>query len=253
LLADALKATGQAGRPEEYFWDEFYDSYLAQWGWPRINSYGDFLECALRAGTTDNGVFAAKLHWNELEQLCASLRSLTKDAGLTHRQLIEHFFPSPRFVYLRREDRVRQAISWFRAFHTAKWFKVRGDEAGRCPDPLPDWCEIHAMEKTLLDAELAWQSFFAGAREAPLEVLYEDLVYDYESTIRTVLRCLAVPDADQLAIGAPRLVKQGDELTEEWVRAYLEVRRARWPPPDQLYGQLVDSWHAENGASIRIE
>ena len=244
LLADALKETGQAGRPEEYFWYEFYDSYLAQWGSPRIDTYADFLECAFRAGTTDNGVFAAKLHWTELEQLCAALRSLTTESDLTHRQLIERFFPSPRFVYLRREDRVRHAISWFRAFHTANWFKVKNEDALLRPDPRPDWREIHAMEKSLLEGEQHWRSFFAGAEEAPHEVVYEDLVRDYEPTVQALLGFVAVPNADKLAIAAPRLVRQRDELTEEWVRAYLRVRRVQWPPEDQLYGRLLDEWHA---------
>src|SRR5438270_3529957 len=63
LLAEALHSTGIAGRPREYFAPEAKDSFTQQWRLPATSSYIDFIEAAMRTGTTSNGVFGAKTHW----------------------------------------------------------------------------------------------------------------------------------------------------------------------------------------------
>jgi trehalose 2-sulfotransferase len=235
LLADALRGTGVAGRPEEYYWDQFYASYLERWGNPRIASYADFLSQTFRVGTTDNGMFAAKLHWAELEHLCASLAGLNGNAGHSHGELIEQHFPAPKIIYLRRCDRVRQALSWYRADRTATWYHVR-DEPRRHYEIEPDWSAIHEMELLLRAADRQWRAFFSELGVHPHEVIYEDLVTDYQNVVRGTFAFLELPGASTLAVTAPRLRQQRDELTEIWLRAYLEERRRLWPPADELYG-----------------
>lgn len=235
LLADALRATDVAGRPEEYYWDQFHTSYLERWGNPPIASYADFLAQTFRAGTTDNGTFAAKLHWAELEHLCASLAGLNGNAGHSHGALIEEYFPAPKVIYLRRCDHVRQAISWYRAARTATWYHV-GDEPRRDREIEPDWPAIHEMELLLRAADRQWPAFFSELGVRPHEVVYEDLVSDYEQVVRDTFAFLELPGASMLAVAAPRLRRQRDEVTEVWLRAYLEERRRLWPPADALHG-----------------
>ena len=68
LLTGALRATGLAGRPSEYF-----NPVLEGEGWR--HELRDGVESAtafdrvLLAGTTPNGVFGAKLHFNHLRHL----------------------------------------------------------------------------------------------------------------------------------------------------------------------------------------
>src|SRR4029450_7241794 len=49
LLCQLLRATGVAGRPEEYFWRDNEPLYRAQW---HVTSYRDYLDRALEEGTT---------------------------------------------------------------------------------------------------------------------------------------------------------------------------------------------------------
>jgi LPS sulfotransferase NodH len=239
-LADALSATGVGGRPEEYYWEEFRESYLDQWGRPPIDTYADFLSHSFHAGTTPNGVFGAKLHWTELDELLERLAELPESPpGESDDELLCRWFPEPRYVYLHRVDKVRQAISLFRASRTAEWYHVDG-EASRQPRPLePDWGQIHTLELMLRNHEQAWRDWFADQAIDPLEIVYEDLVSDYEQCVRATLEYLDLA-AD---VPPPRLRRQRDDTTEAWVHEYLRVRRASWPPNDEAYGLgLINEW-----------
>jgi LPS sulfotransferase NodH len=226
LLADGIKSTGVAGVPEEYYWHEFREDYLGHWGHPAMRSFSDFLDKTFEVGTTPNGVFAAKLHYGELLELCESLRTLPGTAGLDQAALVRSFFPDPRVVHLHREDVVRQAISWYRAARTTAWYDVIGEDLRRT-DPAPDWGRIRLLERTLREQEQRWEAFFDDLGADVLRLVYEDVVDAYEQAVRAVVAHVGVPWPPGLVLSAPRLRRQRDGLTEEWLQQYL-VERRRW-------------------------
>src|SRR5215831_13215213 len=59
LLADAIERTGIAGRPREFFEPAVFEHA------PGSPGAAEQVARAYRKGTTDNGVFAAKLHWRQ--------------------------------------------------------------------------------------------------------------------------------------------------------------------------------------------
>ena len=54
---------------------------------------------------------------------------------------------------------------------------------------------------------------------------YEDFAESYESTVHAILRYLDLPDSEGCKVAPPRLRKQADLVTEEWVRRYRELKR----------------------------
>ncbi|MBE2320274.1 sulfotransferase [Solirubrobacter sp. CPCC 204708] len=129
LLCELLKATGVAGVPNEWF-QHFKDTgladqprqYLAGLDDPLVNSLlppldpgtpqaaFDF-DAVRRAGTTPNGVFAAKIMWSHTDDLWARLGG---------RSLEDVFGPLRYFQVLRR-DKVAQAVSLWTAIQTQAW------------------------------------------------------------------------------------------------------------------------------------
>lgn len=72
LLCGLLASTGVAGRPESYFRTEDQPVWAARWGIADPcgrGDYGEFLRCARLEGTTENGVFAARVMWGTLGNL----------------------------------------------------------------------------------------------------------------------------------------------------------------------------------------
>ena len=82
------------------------------------------LERTFAWGTTDNGVFGAKLMWNQLPELQALAGELPEFAGLTTPQLLERLFGGvgeTEYIWVSRGDKVRQAVSLWKALQTRRW------------------------------------------------------------------------------------------------------------------------------------
>lgn len=61
----------------------------------------------------------------------------------------------------------------------------------------------------------------------PVEVVYEDLAEDYAGTVSRMMREIGIPVPDGFAPTEPKIKRQADELSEEWVRLYNEVKASR--------------------------
>src|SRR5271154_4392517 len=80
LLCELLESTGVAGHPASYFRKPDEDAFAAQWVIPSpsdgASGYAAFLKAALAAGTTGNGVFAARIMWGTLDVLVERLGAM---------------------------------------------------------------------------------------------------------------------------------------------------------------------------------
>jgi trehalose 2-sulfotransferase len=229
LLAEALESTQIAGRPREYFDPVFQQQWC---GREEINSDTEYFEKVLTAGTTRNGVFGAKVLWHQFEHLMIKLR-LIESHGLSVLELLRRAFPELRYVLLTRKDKIRQAVSYDRAIRSGVWWSIPNETNGKEASPSPasaiappfDFERIDEWVTRLTEFDSNWRRHFKRTGIEVFEVAYEDLVESYESTVLTVLRYLDLPVSAGLQVAPPRLQKQADDVTEEWVRRYQEFKR----------------------------
>ncbi len=155
LVCHALQETGVAGRPEEYFEalrhsgrprrpeeyflgveDQSIRDHLGERSvgsdpqprsplWSRA-AYDRYVEWAFEAGTTDNGVFGAKLMWGYFGEFVSLLRNIPVYRDVPLAELMPAVFPDLTFVRVVRANKVRQAVSLWKAVQTATW---REDQA----------------------------------------------------------------------------------------------------------------------------
>jgi len=220
--------TDLGGRPREYFAPELQDEWLRRWGDPSIGSYADFVAMVIERGTTRNGVFGCKLHWYQFPHLLASLRRLDGNGRLSDSELLEKTFPNLNYIWLRRLDKVRQTVSYYRASRSGRWWDVCSSGNGHGTDEADgvqfDFAAIDRLRDTLLIHEGRWRRFFTVSRIQPTEVTYEELAKSYEATTIRVLRSVSVQIPSDLVIGEPRLKRQGDQVSELWVKQYRELK-----------------------------
>lgn len=114
-----------------------------------------------------------------------------------------------RYIYLTRRDRLRQAISWYRAAYTQQW--SRFDPPGRREPPY-NRDEIAKYLHYIELQERSWEDLFSRFRV--LRLTYEEL--DHE-TPQQVAHFLRLP-APRLAPSNYRV--QRDLTTESWVKRY---------------------------------
>lgn len=228
LLSEALQATGLAGRPREYFAPELQGEWQQKWGVPAISSYADFAALAIRNGTTSNGVFGSKVHWYQFEHLAFQLRGSNGNGVHSDADLIANAFPNVRYVWLFRRDKVRQAVSYYRASSTGQWWNIQspGDGDSKADSLRFDFRRIDELRNTLLQHESRWRRFFRESRIDPIKISYEDLNRDYQRTTMSVLDAIGVDIPEDLVIARPRLRRQADEMSESWISQYRQLKTA---------------------------
>jgi LPS sulfotransferase NodH len=252
LLVEALKSTGVAGRPEEFFEARVRTGrprtaagYFREPGAPDIggilgdpeklgeapdysrvdgiDDYAEHIERSFRLGTTPNGVFGAKLMWMHLHDFAEFAGRLPAFSGLALEELLPAVFPAPRYVWVTRRDKVRQAVSLWKAIQTAAW---RGDATAADHEPRYHQEALDHLVRMLADHDTLWASFFARAGIEPLVIHYEDdLSHGAGQPVRRVLRHLdlSVPPGWQ---PPAHMRRQADETSERWVAQYRASRSA---------------------------
>jgi LPS sulfotransferase NodH len=259
LLCHLLDATGIAGHPEEYFEalhhsglprrpHEYFDpdrhanivERLAFREMPdrppaphplwAPETYDRYLTWVLEQGMTPNGVFGAKLMWGYLPDFADLARTIDGFEGLPLPALLDHAFPNLRYVQITRHDKVRQAVSLWKAVQTQDWrHEVGSADGGPRPEPVFSFRAINFLVRQLSMHDTAWDAYFAGLGRSPLKVTYEELAESREVVIGRVLDHLGIPSPADLVVGAPRLSVQADALSEGWIERYMEHLQAAEP------------------------
>jgi trehalose 2-sulfotransferase len=249
LLCELLKNTGVAGRPEEYFEamrdtgapphpGDFLEG-LAHTGLeirhdarsPEAPAYSSLagladyrahLERTFALGTTANGMFGAKLMFNQLGELGALAGALPEFAGVGLEVLLDRLFTSPRYIWMSRRDTVRQAVSMWKALQTRRWRAADGDgdDGPTPPAPRYRFDAIDHLVRRFEADERGWGRFFAAHEIEPLTIGYEhDLTFDPDRTVRRALEWVGVAPPAGWHATAP-MDRQGDADSDDWVAAY---------------------------------
>jgi LPS sulfotransferase NodH len=241
LLARALGGTGRAGGPDEFFpgYEEPERIWRDAFG---IRSDAEYFDKLLAARTGPNGVFGLKLLWPQGPAMLAklraspSLRNAPPDAS-PHDLLTLKLGAAPRYIWLRRRNRLAQAISYLRAEGTGTW---RSDmpRGGRAANPGVDF-DVNLITRYLRlvnGYDLEWGCFFLANRVRMLSITYEDFISSYDETVFKILDFLEVP-TDGLRVPPPALRRQGDSRSLEWERQFIEIAKRRGLDLPELIGR----------------
>jgi trehalose 2-sulfotransferase len=229
---EALRHSGVPRRPHEYFDPERHANIIERLAFRELPdgsehrpsplwepaSYERYLDWALREGTTPNGVFGAKLMWGYLGDFADLLRGIDGNAGLPVPDLLSRVFPDLHYVQITRQDKLRQAISLWKAVQTQAWrreFEVTG---GPPVEPTFSFRAINFLVRQLTAHDASWDAYFLGLGIHPLKVTYEELAEAPEPVVRRVLAHLGIDVPERLELRAPALTVQADARSEEWLR-----------------------------------
>lgn len=224
LLAEALKNTGIAGRPEEYFWQGDEVFWQERWG---VSSYTDYLKAALGQGTTTNGVFGAKIMWGYFDDVVNKLRHIPLYSEKTAPDLLSAVFPNLHYIWITRRDKVRQAISHWKAIQTGVWTWSTDEPSVAAEEPAFNFEAIDSLIQEITKHESAWQGYFAACEVQPYTVIYEELVTAYEVTARDILQYLCISCPEYLKFAERQMKQQADAISEEWVQRYHSIKRTQ--------------------------
>jgi LPS sulfotransferase NodH len=233
LLCDALSRTGRAGKPAEYF-----DIHKGnQDFWRRelnIEDDSEYLDKVLTAGTTPNGMFGLKLMWHQLPAMMKAFDAPV--AGIDIDKVLASRFATRKYIWLRRRNKVAQAISNYRAINSSIWRvgPKLPKKKNRAPELAFDLEAIEHQVRLVEHFERQWQTWFQLSKQQALVLVYEDFSQRYEQTIRGVCDYLGV-DSFASPIPEPRFERQADEASLEWEARYRKLKGL----PDDVGAQSV--------------
>jgi len=186
-------------------------------------NFADFFQMAILQGTSSNGVFGAKLHWYQMESLLTEFREVVPRLS-RHKDstILFKYFPGAKYIWLRRRDRKRQAVSYAKADQSNEWWRIRGVRAPGLREQELEYRfeQIWRFEGVLNYGDQHWAKLFWELRQEPLTLYYEDLVSDYEGLVGTIVEYIGIDLPKTRKIPRPRLQRQADHLTEEWLARY---------------------------------
>ena len=181
LLCSLLRSTGVLGRPESYFREPDEVVWATRFGLAteggRVRDYRAFVNAALSAGTSNNGVFGVRIMWGSLERM---MEGLGQVPGKPDLPILEEALGPLTFVHLRREDVAAQAVSWCRAEQTGYW--QHGDVVTR--EPHQDIAPTRRLMETIRKHNAAWRAWFDAQGVEPHAVTYEQLVGDPRRVVK---------------------------------------------------------------------
>ncbi len=229
---EALRKSGLPRRPHEYFDPERHANIVERLAFREMpesdaaqpsplwhpDTYAEYLSWALQEGTTPNGVFGAKLMWGYLGDFAELLRGMDGMAERTLPDLLARSFPGLRYLQITRQDKVRQAVSLWKAVQTQSWKREAGAQDSSAVEPVFSFRAINYLVRLLTAHDASWDAYFLGLGYEPLKITYEELAESTDGVIRRVLAHLGIPEPEELSVRqAPTLSVQADEISEEWV------------------------------------
>ena len=247
LCCEALINTGLAGHPTEYFGPlqiRAVQRYL------ETSDNSEWIAWILRQGTTPNGVFGGKIIWQFREDLIDRLHTIEGHEKLSTSEVLSTTFPNLRYLWTTRRDKVRQAISYWKAIQTSAWVSLNSADRGTdlpkidnekqamsnlrlawrsWPDltdsPVFNYKAIERLRIGLEEDEAEIEQYCASLGIRPFKVVYEDLVDAYEETALRALDYLQIPYPKDLVFGERKMQKQANAQSEEWLERYYELKQ----------------------------
>ena len=225
-----LRQTGLARQPQQYFADPSVHDIaerLAPMVPGRPERPGEFeawFRYVLQRATTGNGVFGAKMMWNYFDEFRLRMGELPGLGDLSSfNERLAVVFPRLKVIFIRRRDKVAQAVSLWKAIQTQQWRTESGSDADdredeETPRAEYDYRAIEHLLNELHRWDARWEDWFHATGREPIRVIYEEFATTRAATIGRVLDALGVDPPEPE--GQKSMKRQADDLSMDWVARF---------------------------------
>ena len=217
LLCHLLTNTHKVGHPKEYLLPTHNSKVSFD-----EDDYLQYVYDSLEAHASEEGITGVKIMDNHFSELLERLHSSKSSDTKSDLEALCDVFPAVKFIFVTRENKLRQAISLARAEQSNQWEKhsssVLSNEKQRKFSITPFY--IKSAIKRAMEREGVWKKFFRENSITPYTITYEDLVEAQSLHIQRILEFLEIPDAFKIVVTPSILKKQADFYTEFLILYY---------------------------------
>lgn len=211
LLCHLLTNTNKVGHPKEYL----LPTHNSKVSFDEDN-YLQYVCDSLEAHASEEGITGVKIMDNHFLELLERLHSSKSSDTKSDLETLCDVFPAVKFIFVTRENKLRQAISLARAEQSNQWEKHSSsscsiEKQGKFSiNPF----YIKSAIKRATEREDIWKKFFRENSITPYTITYEDLVKAQSLHTQRVLEFLEISDAFKIVVAPSILKKQADFYTE---------------------------------------
>ena len=230
LLCRLLEDTGVAGVPNEWLNYPIGTDPFAHFG---VETSAELQQRLYELGSTPNGVYGLKYGLSEphFSELVTTLRAFPacEAAGRSRAEVWACAFPNGKHLFSTRRNKVRLAVSWWKAIQSDEWHREKG-QPPQAQD-LSDAYNFDAINHLFNECsmrEAGIQAFYDEAGITPLTIVYEDFVANYRETVERVLAYLGLELPSARTLPEPHYAPLADDVSEAWVQRFREERQAGW-------------------------
>jgi len=233
LLCKALEMTNVLGKPDELFLLKPNETLLAKYN---AENYQILQDKIYDLGSSANGVFGIKLNApkKENDPLINELKlfpnARSKSHLISNSAVWDKVFPSCKHIFLTRQNKVRQSVSWWKAIMTNEWHRKAGEQTQVNDSKLADKYNFDAIKHLLVETtirESKIQAFLEEGNSSSLTIVYEDFMDDYGETIKQIGEYVGV-DIDDTSISLPHFSKLADEISDDWTERFRIELQKDW-------------------------
>ena len=235
MLCSLLAQTGVAGNPQEYFGQTLIEELRIHAHIAHTQDIGEYLDRVTELGASSNGVFGMKLMAQQTRTFVRRASERKGAAFDSLRTALESVYPGIRYILLTRQNKVAQAISFYRALTDQVW-KQRSPDPPRARTVPYDHFSIQRCYQEVLLSDAYWAGYFTRHSIEPHRIDYEELAGDHERETRRVLAYLGLDEAVPLL--PPETVKQSGSESVAWeleFRTHGRIPEAPLVQPERVW------------------
>lgn len=221
LLCDLLNNTLVMGNPREFLRPSYLKEHLSfEFKESDLNSSLIYLQLSRFA--TPNKVSGVKMMWVNFNYIIEQLKLSCSDTNTQDKDLIDQAFINPKWIFISRKDKLRQAISLARAIKTNTWKQETNSFAFKqlfLQTYISNF-QIDSYLNSLIHDENKWFEFFKKNNITPYTVIYEDLCINYSNIVKEILEQLGEFNSDKQLSFSTNMKRQRDIYTEVLILKY---------------------------------
>ena len=181
-------------------------------------------------------VYSRWIRSNPFSEWMDNLRRKADALDVSDADLLEHIYPGIKFIYLRREDYVKQAISFIKGNQLEQWLSFTPSVE---KEPEYRFSEIAERSVLSFDSRTRWAKNFVRYNiEDPLEIVYEDFCEDPVKWLLRIKEYLGITNDVPITAEAVQMhmegekapQRQSDHINTEWEKRFyrdLEILKER--------------------------
>lgn len=220
-LCQLLESLGYAGKPGEHFTLHGEKSLQEKYD---ISNYEDLINKVRQIGTSPNGVIADKATGHEhyhreiISEICA-LKGIA--IPNSYESVWNDIFPNCTHILIMRINRIRQAVSWWKAIQDNQWHLFENQTSDKDDSFYDGKYNLDALKHLYNEAmlrDIANQEYLVRNGLKFITVTYEALVSNTLYELNRILNHIGLPQIEE--IPAVNIKKTSSSLNEKWVHKF---------------------------------